>query len=126
MFARSIRLCLISALLMGAGAHVVVMQFYAWTCMAVSNMRGSDLRGAIDRTFDGRHPCRLCLKLKKARRSKSGGALRLPQTRVDILFEAAPLALTDFVSSWRVAAFSRGKPSVAKPIDIPPPRSLQA
>src|SRR5690349_4015791 len=58
---------LIVALLSASGTHWLVLQSVAWTTMLASNLRTSSLGEALERTFDGRHPCRLCRQIAKDR-----------------------------------------------------------
>ncbi len=59
-------LVMIAALLSAMGAHLPVLQAAAWARMTVRFCRTDRLDVSIAKTFDGRHPCALCLKVKNA------------------------------------------------------------
>src|SRR5258708_7996348 len=43
-----------------AGGHWAILQTCAWLGMIVAYSRDGDGSTAISKTFDGKHPCRLC------------------------------------------------------------------
>jgi hypothetical protein len=49
------------------GLHWVLLQAFAWTGMIVRYSRDFGVRRAIVMTFDGEHPCPLCLAIKAGR-----------------------------------------------------------
>jgi hypothetical protein len=66
MTARLTRLALIAALLCGSGAHLAVLQGWAWAAMALRGARGGSVARAVTETFDGRHPCAVCAAVRRA------------------------------------------------------------
>jgi hypothetical protein len=61
---------LITALLAATGAHWAVLQSVAWTTMFADNLRSGPLVEAIQKTFDGKHACSLCVKIKAGQKSE--------------------------------------------------------
>ena len=55
------------ALFLTAGGHYALLQTVAWTTMVNDFSRTGSLSMAVEKTFDGRHPCSLCKKITKAR-----------------------------------------------------------
>ena len=55
------------ALFLTAGGHYALLQTVAWTTMVNEFSRTGSLSMAVEKTFDGRHPCPLCKKIAKAR-----------------------------------------------------------
>ena len=55
------------ALFLTAGGHYALLQTVAWTTMVNDFSRTNSLSMAVEKTFDGRHPCPLCKKIAKAR-----------------------------------------------------------
>jgi hypothetical protein len=43
-----------------SGAHWMVLQVTAWTGMIVARAQTAGVAEAVEATFNGRHPCRLC------------------------------------------------------------------
>jgi hypothetical protein len=48
------------ALVLSIGLHWPILQSVAWMGMLVSYSRDVGVQEAITRTFDGKHPCKLC------------------------------------------------------------------
>jgi hypothetical protein len=42
------------------GGHLLALQMVAWMGMFAVNSQQGDLAGALEKTFDGKHPCPLC------------------------------------------------------------------
>lgn len=55
------------ALFLTAGGHLALLQGFAWSSMVRDFSRTGSLSTAVEKTFDGRHPCPLCKKIAKAR-----------------------------------------------------------
>ena len=64
---RIIPALLLSALLVANNVHLPVLQVVAWCGMLVSYSRDNSAVEAIEKTFDGEHPCPMCKSIKKAR-----------------------------------------------------------
>lgn len=68
--------CLL-AVLMSAGGHWYVFQSVAWIRMFVLFAQNDSLAVALVKTFDGQHPCGLCLKIRQGeQQEKSQGESR--------------------------------------------------
>ena len=67
------------ALACSVGLHWSFLQSFAWTTMLVDNLAIAPLSTAIQRTFDGKHPCALCKAVAEGRQSekKSDSAFSL-------------------------------------------------
>ena len=70
MFARLGKILLVLALVAGLGAHWVLLQTVAWTTMLAGNLQTSSFHEALAKTFDGRHPCRLCQAIAAGKHSE--------------------------------------------------------
>lgn len=53
------------------GLHWGMLQAVAWTRMLVEFSQSMPLGEAVARTFDGRHPCALCLEVRRGRQAES-------------------------------------------------------
>jgi len=60
MFKRLAHALMLLTLLLAMGGQWAALQTLAWTTMLAQNLRSASLSEAINRTFDGKHPCRLC------------------------------------------------------------------
>lgn len=58
--------CLLGMFLAGGG-HWAALQSLAWARMIVDFSRTDPLGTALAKTFDGEHPCQMCLKIRAGR-----------------------------------------------------------
>lgn len=63
-FPRLGRLLLALAVCASLGLHWAALQTVAWTQMLVTYAQQAELGEAVQMTFDGEHPCDLCLLVK--------------------------------------------------------------
>jgi hypothetical protein len=52
------------------GMHWSVLQGIAWTGMLISNLAENSVVEAVEKTFDGEHPCPLCLAVKEGQKKE--------------------------------------------------------
>jgi hypothetical protein len=69
MFVRVARWAMIVAMLATTGAHWALLQSVAWTEMLTQNLHSSSLHVAIQKTFDGKHPCAMCKAVASGQKS---------------------------------------------------------
>ena len=116
------RWLLIAALFLAIGGHWAVLQTVAWASMIVDYSREGALTEAMQKTFDGRHPCQICTEIQKNRQSEKKQESLLLAKKVElfdqhiakIVFpsdDSISLAISDSFSSARF---------LAPP--VPPPR----
>jgi hypothetical protein len=112
---KAIRLAVAAALLGQAGAVVAGAQVFAWASMLASGQSASD-------TFDGRHPCRVCITVQDA---ASGPQLK-PAAAPSLDWSAAgPLEpFLDSVPSLFPFESAESLRDAFVSSDAPPPRSL--
>ena len=113
------------------GLHWTAIQSMAWTSMIVSRARTGSLSEALRTTFDGQHPCRLCLVVREGRaadrassESPSGDTTRAgAPTRLDLAPASAPFRLIADGAALPPPAIARAAlPSRSDPPPLPPPR----
>jgi hypothetical protein len=56
-----------AALFLSVGGHLAILQGVAWATMVRDYSRAGSLTQAVEKTFDGKHPCPLCKKIASAR-----------------------------------------------------------
>ena len=115
MTSRALRLLLVGALFCGMGGHWAVLQGFAWARMASKGEK-----------VDGRHPCTMCLKIKRSAGAEVSLSASLRSSRA-ALVALGPAAVGSVSAparflptapfSVRIRAFSP---------ETPPPRSLPA
>jgi len=58
---------LVLALVLSLGLHWAFLQSVAWTGMLVNYSQDASFTEAWSKTFDGKHPCKLCTSIQKGR-----------------------------------------------------------
>lgn len=64
---RPARFLVVLALAVSVGLHWGFLQSVAWVGMVASYSRDASFTDALGKTFDGKHPCKLCTSIKKGR-----------------------------------------------------------
>ena len=114
---------MLAAVLTATGAQWTVLQSLAWTRMLAANLRTGSFTAAVQKTFDGKHPCGLCKAIAAGKsaepKQEFTGSLQKfefpPVT--EILVWVAP-ALFQFVPQENTFA-----DPLAHPPPTPPPRA---
>jgi hypothetical protein len=110
-------------LIFSVGGHWAVLQSVAWVSMVVQYSQEAPIEVAVAKTFDGKHPCKICKFVKEGKESEEKGPTLKEKTKLDFWLPVGEVALTlpaheqDFGISQRVFFNSR---SEAPP--LPPPR----
>ena len=114
---RLFRLLALLAALQLLGGHWVVLQTAAWVGMTVEYSKTESLPEALSKTFDGQHPCKLCVAVKQGRSEEQNQA----QIKIALKTEAI---LTAIVSAPSPAAipikFPVVRPMVSLRTTAPP------
>ena len=82
---RASQILLIGTLLVSLGGHLALLQTIAWSTMLVDFSSQSSLSEAMDKTFDGEHPCPLCKVVKKSQ----GEEEKKPMLKSEMKMEVA-------------------------------------
>ena len=124
MISRIGRAAMIFALCLSVGLHWLALQSLAWTTMLVSNARHSSLTEAVEKTFDGAHPCDLCHAVAAGKKSEKKSEI-LPQVaRLDLICQKRPPAWRSPAVPYVYAAAAFRIVERAQSPPVPPPRSL--
>lgn len=107
------------------GMHWTVLQGVAWTGMFLANLNQGTVTEAVEKTFDGEHPCPMCLAIQEGQKKEKDDSKPLVAKSVK-KFEAVLVAETRLVAPpaqirsfpWLVSSFEgrSERPS------MPPPR----
>jgi hypothetical protein len=101
------------------GLHWTALQLVAWTGMIVSYSREGSVAEAVSKTFDGAHPCKLCLAIKegRAQEKKSDPQQTKPFSKLDLGLIWQPIRFDFFrARGWQPAH----KLTAASRVDPPP------
>lgn len=61
------RLTTVCVLVLSLGLHWALLQTVAWTSMLVRYAQNASLMEAVEKTFDGKHPCPMCKAIQQGR-----------------------------------------------------------
>lgn len=113
---------IVLALAGSIGLHWALLQSVAWVDMVASYSQDSTLSNALSKTFDGKHPCKLCQAVRAGRRSEKRQDAQNVETQSKFFLGLTPAVLyPPLVFSLRlppsVSALSRTETP-----PTPPPR----
>jgi hypothetical protein len=120
--------CLMTVLAM-LGGHWLALQSYAWARMITHYTQQGSLASALSKTFNGRHPCGLCLFIQKGREQEQGERQNLPWVKLgesrELLCESQATAapLPPAASTPAIPMVPRWHPDLREPPPTPPPRA---
>jgi hypothetical protein len=120
---RAARLSVLASFLVSIGMHTAVLQAVAWAKMTVDFARRDTISVSLEKTFDGRHPCPICVSLKASGGTSSLAAAPAHSPLVFVSPSAVPLVARTAVS-WAVPASSRSPLGLARAPAGPPPKAV--
>ncbi len=116
------RLLLVIALCSAIGLQWVAVQSIAWTAMLIENVKFFPVAEALAKTFDGQHPCDLCLVAQTGQSHDRQPEAQTVRAKIDLICAARPLSLETSFETIRyprhgAAVLARGQTPA-----VPPPR----
>ena len=110
------------ALLQICGGHWLALQSLAWTEMLVKYSHEAQLAEAVAKTFDGQHPCALCVSIEQGKRSERHASAELAKVKPVFVLPAGGALVRCMGVPWvRALAETRGELLFEQPA-VPPPR----
>ena len=110
------------------GGHLMILQSVAWTRMLADYSRNLSFQTALQYTFDGRHPCKLCKLIRKEKQaSQTQQQFKRVVEKDDTTFCECPAPVFPDRSCARLpmrqwVPWQRAD----DPPPVPPPRKLHA
>ena len=114
----------LSAFLTAMGAHWFVLQSVAWTTMLADNLRTTSITRAVERTFDGKHPCALCKQISKGKQSEKKSDFRVEPNKFEFSYAPAVFIFVSPTQFWEIASADASANLVPHSPLLPPPRAL--
>lgn len=123
---RASQYLLIGTLLVSMGGHLALLQTIAWGNMLVEFSSTASFSEAVDKTFDGEHPCPLCKVVKKSKSEEDQKPLLKAEMKWEVALPA-PVKMpfprcTEL--AFQVTAFSRTFAEVHLAVPMQPPRDV--
>src|SRR5438067_7640068 len=118
------RFVTIVVLFSAIGLHWIALQSVAWTAMMIQNAKQASFCKAVQRTFDGAHPCPLCHMVNKGNASEQKQDAQTVTPKIDIICVARTIRLLPIFGFFEYPAgdFSFFNSGQSPP--VPPPRLL--
>jgi hypothetical protein len=91
-----------AALFLSAGGHLALLQGVAWATMIRDYSRTGSVTVAVEKTFDGKHPCPLCKKItaQRAAEQKAPATVKAEKKAEVFLASSATLMPLPIVRSF--------------------------
>lgn len=83
------------------GRHWLALQSVAWIGMLASYSRGETLVVAIEKTFDGEHPCGLCKVVKSGRQNEQNQQVVKVIVKMDAVLAVVAKVTVPQASEWK-------------------------
>ncbi len=84
---------IVSALCFTLGLHWAVLQAVAWTGMVVTFSQDGSLGDAVEKTFNGKAPCKLCKAVAEGKRTEQTSETFQSTKKLDLLGGASAVAV---------------------------------
>ncbi len=104
------------------GLHWFALQSVAWVGMLVHYSSCGSVASAVEKTFDGKHPCPLCKAISKAEQGGKKPDFQ-PGRQIDMDCCRQAVALIPPVRDFSWPAFGPAAPGFAPEPGVPPPRA---
>jgi hypothetical protein len=117
---------LIATLLVSMGGHLALLQTIAWGNMLVEFSSETSLSAAMDKTFDGEHPCPLCKVVKNSKDESEKKPLLKAQMKMEIALPTPVKVPSPRFSelTFRVTEYSGTFAEVHLAVPMQPPRTV--
>ncbi|HUR46832.1 MAG TPA: hypothetical protein VMZ27_13220 [Candidatus Saccharimonadales bacterium] len=120
---RSVSKCLLVCLLVcGLSGHWAVLQSVAWTTMLLQNMNSAPLVVALSKTFDGKHPCKICKVVAEGKKAERRQDAQAPQLKIELFCEVLTVRMPVPPQFLLAATSARSTRDRREPPPLPPPR----
>jgi len=104
------------------GGHWAVLQATAWVKMLVKYSETDGVKVGISKTFDGQHPCDLCLSIAKNKQTEKKQSSQLEAAKIYLVAQAQRWTLQPPRYFWRLAPTISSLVSCESKPPVPPPR----
>jgi len=104
------------------GGHWAVLQATAWVGMLVKYSESEGMEVGISKTFDGKHPCDLCLSIAKNKQTEKKQSSQIDAAKIYLVAHAQRWTLQPPCYSWRLGTTNASMVGCDSSPPVPPPR----
>lgn len=122
MFFRLSKLAIAMALAFTIGLHWGLLQSVAWMGMVVNYSRDGNFVAAVEKTFDGEHPCALCKVIAKGKKSEKKSEYPTAGKKLEFSYSPSVFVFCAPAHFWKVGRLEEELESANRPPPVPPPR----
>lgn len=118
------RWLLVITLILSLGVHWAFLQSVAWVGMVITYSSDSTFTQALSKTFDGKHPCKMCKVVQEGQKSeKKESALKVELKKEfwNVAEISIPCAPTSFVVLPTLSDLALNRTETPP---VPPPRGF--
>ena len=115
---------LIAGMFAACGGHWLVLQSVAWSGMLVEYSRTANLTVAVEKTFDGLHPCGLCREIQSGKQNEQKNDIQVNVSKLEFFYAIVPGLIRpsgESVEGWLVNYLV---PTRTEQPSVPPPRRV--
>ena len=124
MFRKFGQLLMIVAVLSATGTHWLALQSVAWSTMLAENLQTASWGRAVQRTFDGKHPCCLCKEIAKDKQSEKKSDIQVDLKKLDYSYSNFEFVFCPPSHFYEVRAANDTAISLTQAPSLPPPKEL--
>lgn len=107
------------------GGHLMLLQTIAWTKMLVDYSGKGTFASAVEKTFDGQHPCKMCKMVKKTKTEEEKKSVVKAEMKMEIALPApVKVPFPRYTElAFRVTEYSGTYANVHLAVPMQPPRA---
>lgn len=92
--------------------------------MVIDYSKTEGVEAGIAKTFDGKHPCPLCLSIAKNKEKEGKQTANVSPGKIYLVYQAPPLALTPPAAFWRLEGSLHSLNGVTLGPSVPPSSAI--
>ena len=120
---RAFSKCLLICLLVcGLSGHWAVLQSVAWTTMLLQHLPNAPLVVALQKTFDGKHPCHICKVVAQGKKAEQRQEAQPQGLKIELICELQTVLVPLAPELSHACACAFTIPSRTEPPHLRPPR----
>ena len=104
----------------------MVLQTVAWSTMLADNLQRSSFSEAVQRTFDGEHPCAMCKQISAGKKEEKKAEFSFSIKKLEFVSHNATRVFQPDAPFYLLSDSPDAMPTLPHQPPSPPPRQLAA
>jgi hypothetical protein len=118
------KLAIVTVLALSIGLHWGLLQSVAWVGMVVNYSRDAGFRQALEKTFDGKHPCALCKAIAEGKKSEKRPESGPVAKQLEFSYSRTVFVFCAPTHFWEVGGLDERADAANSPPPVPPPKAV--